>query len=239
VQISRNNASDHKSNVNLTNRYATRGIPHRRGYLFHGPPGTGKTSLSFALAGIFGLDIYCASLSENELKESDLAHLFTFLPDRCIVLLEDIDSAVIRREESSDSSDNDDHPELDPELELEPEAEDKFEADKKSIDTRKRTTIRDKFSRILRKRGTIEAQPEPEPQPQPQPQPTEPPKTVKTREKAEKGKTSSISLAGLLNIIDGASSHEVSSPYHTTTWAYTDKDSEPSPDHDHELPREP
>ena len=29
--------------------YANRGIPYRRGYLFHGPPGTGKTSLSFAL----------------------------------------------------------------------------------------------------------------------------------------------------------------------------------------------
>ena len=26
--------------------YATHGIPYRRGYLFHGPPGTGKTSLS-------------------------------------------------------------------------------------------------------------------------------------------------------------------------------------------------
>ena len=35
-------------------RYASRGIPLRRGYLFWGPPGTGKSSLSFSLAGLFG-----------------------------------------------------------------------------------------------------------------------------------------------------------------------------------------
>ncbi|KAF3009675.1 hypothetical protein E8E13_008256 [Curvularia kusanoi] len=78
--------------------YDARGIPYRRGYLFHGPPGTGKTSLSFALAGIFGLNIYCISLSEVGLTEADLNKLFNELPRRCIVLLEDIDSAGLRRE---------------------------------------------------------------------------------------------------------------------------------------------
>lgn len=68
--------------------YANRGIPLRRGYLFHGPPGTGKTSLSFALAGIFGLDIHVISLLEPSLTEEDLSGLFASLPRRCIVLLE-------------------------------------------------------------------------------------------------------------------------------------------------------
>jgi len=77
--------------------YANRGIPYRRGYLFHGPPGTGKTSLSFALSGIFGLDIYCISLLEPTLTEEDLGLLFSNLPRRCVVLLEDIDSAGLNR----------------------------------------------------------------------------------------------------------------------------------------------
>lgn len=87
--------------------YANRGIPYRRGYLFHGPPGTGKTSLSFAIAGVFGLDIYCISLLEPTLTEEDLGLLFNNLPRRCVVLLEDIDSAgLVRRDEIIETTEN-------------------------------------------------------------------------------------------------------------------------------------
>lgn len=85
--------------------YANRGIPLRRGYLFHGPPGTGKTSLSFALAGVFGLDIFVISLLEPSLTEEDLLALFNSLPRRCVVLLEDIDTAGLSRLEDSKDDD--------------------------------------------------------------------------------------------------------------------------------------
>ncbi len=81
--------------------YSNRGIPYRRGYLFHGPPGTGKTSLCYSVAGLFGLKIYVVSLNSASLTEDGLAGLFQALPRRCIVLLEDIDTAgmVAKRDE--------------------------------------------------------------------------------------------------------------------------------------------
>jgi mitochondrial chaperone BCS1 len=86
------------------NEYLHPSSPYRRGYLFHGPPGTGKTSLSFALAGIFGLEIYVISLQEPNMTEGDLMQLFNTLPRRCIVLLEDVDAAGLVREGKSDST---------------------------------------------------------------------------------------------------------------------------------------
>ncbi|KAK2764516.1 hypothetical protein FQN54_009211 [Arachnomyces sp. PD_36] len=89
----------------LTKRwYSNRGIPYRRGYLLHGPPGTGKTSLCFAAAGLFDLRIYVVSLNSGKMTEDGLASLFLDLPRRCIVLLEDIDSAGITRKRAKNDS---------------------------------------------------------------------------------------------------------------------------------------
>lgn len=73
--------------------YSNRGIPYRRGYLLYGPPGTGKSSLSLALAGFFKMRIYIVSLSSVTANEENLSSLFAELPRRCVVLLEDIDTA--------------------------------------------------------------------------------------------------------------------------------------------------
>ncbi|TLD39730.1 P-loop containing nucleoside triphosphate hydrolase protein [Venturia nashicola] len=77
--------------------YSNRGIPYRRGYLFYGAPGTGKTSLSFALAGHFKLNLYIMSLASPKMDDAMLDTMFGMLPPQCIVLMEDIDSARIER----------------------------------------------------------------------------------------------------------------------------------------------
>ncbi|RAH84395.1 P-loop containing nucleoside triphosphate hydrolase protein [Aspergillus japonicus CBS 114.51] len=75
--------------------YHERGIPYRRGYLFQGPPGTGKSSLCLAIAGLLSLQIFTVSLNSKTVDGDSLSRLFLSLPDRCIVLLEDVDQAGI------------------------------------------------------------------------------------------------------------------------------------------------
>ncbi|KAL9117412.1 MAG: hypothetical protein Q9187_006054 [Circinaria calcarea] len=90
----------------LTRRwYSNRGIPYRRGYLLCGPPGTGKTSLCFAVAGLLRLSIYVVSLNSRSLTEDSLASLFRYLPWRCIVLLEDIDAAGLTNKRNDEPQD--------------------------------------------------------------------------------------------------------------------------------------
>ncbi|KAI0718316.1 BCS1 N terminal-domain-containing protein, partial [Fomitopsis betulina] len=73
--------------------YAERGIPYRRGYLLHGAPGSGKTSIIQSLAGELGLDVYVLTLNRAGLDDATLSQLVAELPRRCIALIEDIDAA--------------------------------------------------------------------------------------------------------------------------------------------------
>ena len=77
--------------------YGNRGIPYRRGYLFFGPPGVGKTSMALALAAKFNLDVYNMTLLDQDLTDSDLISLLNQLPGKSLLLLEDIDTAGLNR----------------------------------------------------------------------------------------------------------------------------------------------
>lgn len=78
------------------------GIPYRRGYLMYGPPGSGKTSFIQALAGELEYNICILNLSERGLTNDRLNHLLTNLPERSIMLLEDIDAAFAKREKTQE-----------------------------------------------------------------------------------------------------------------------------------------
>lgn len=73
--------------------YHDRGIPYRRGYLLHGPPGSGKSSFIVSLAGELDYNICIMALSDEGLTDDRLAQALSVVPQRSIVLLEDIDAA--------------------------------------------------------------------------------------------------------------------------------------------------
>ncbi len=75
--------------------YRQRGIPYRRGYLFHGPPGNGKSSVALGLASALKIPLYVlnlASISNDQALEKAIYSIDTSKP--LMLLIEDIDTAA-------------------------------------------------------------------------------------------------------------------------------------------------
>ena len=97
--------------MNAHGWYAERGIPYHRGYLLSGPPGTGKTSLIFALASHFDRPIYLLNLGMVG-NDDQLLEAFSEVPADAFLLIEDIDacySSHTRVEENDPSKADSEH----------------------------------------------------------------------------------------------------------------------------------
>lgn len=90
-------------------KYHALGLKYKRSYLFHGVAGTGKSSLSVAIANHTKRDILSVNLSKD-MSDSVLIRLIATRQKRSIVLFEDIDclfDMLNRPEEQTDDKKKD------------------------------------------------------------------------------------------------------------------------------------
>lgn len=86
--------------------YVNHGMSYHRGYLLHGPPGTGKSSLAEAMATYLGASIYALNVASLE-NDGQLLDLISDIrdPRQALLLLEDVDGAQSTKKRTSDDKD--------------------------------------------------------------------------------------------------------------------------------------
>jgi len=92
--------SDIRNFLNSEDWFNQRGLPYRRGFLLKGAPGCGKTSLVMVLAGYFNLDLYVLNMG-SIMSDSSLFEAILEVPDKAILLIEDIDAISATNDRAS------------------------------------------------------------------------------------------------------------------------------------------
>lgn len=72
--------------------YRMHGIPHKRGYLFFGTPGAGKSSTIQALAGSIEYNICYVHPTHPKMSDAKLRHCVNEAPKRSLLIFEDVDA---------------------------------------------------------------------------------------------------------------------------------------------------
>lgn len=87
--------------------YAEHGVPWRRGYLFHGAPGTGKTSYARATAQLLDLPVHVIDLTSMSNRDLQNAWKSISHSTPCMILLEDFDAVFEGRKNLTSSTSRD------------------------------------------------------------------------------------------------------------------------------------
>ncbi|KAK9925158.1 hypothetical protein M0R45_033493 [Rubus argutus] len=98
--------------------YAKVGKPWKRGYLLHGPPGTGKSTMIAAISNFMNYDVYDLELTTVK-NNTELRKLLIETPNKAIIVIEDIDCSLDltgqrKKKKDKDDEDKEDKEEKDP-----------------------------------------------------------------------------------------------------------------------------
>ncbi len=73
-------------------RYHELGIPYKIGFIFHGIPGTGKSSMHHCIASRYNMKTYI--IDSKIIKNDNMMRIIGHIPKRSIILFEDIDIMI-------------------------------------------------------------------------------------------------------------------------------------------------
>jgi len=85
-------------------RYISLEIPYARTYMFHGLPGTGKTSMIYTVASELNKNVAIIDFSDAEISDRHIRKALYKLPPDTILCLEDIDSLFSENRKSDKST---------------------------------------------------------------------------------------------------------------------------------------
>ena len=77
--------------------YSLYGIPYKKTYLLEGVPGTGKTSLIFAIASMLKMNIAIINFGPD-MDDAVFMKAISYMPSNSILLMEDVDSVFNERD---------------------------------------------------------------------------------------------------------------------------------------------